>query len=48
MLEVYDPSRSPVSYDDMYLPFLGAMFGWDVPFEPARRSRRATVLVMIS
>ena len=31
----YDPSRSPVSYDVMYLPFpyipYGAMFGWDVP-----------------
>ena len=34
LLEDYDPSRSPVSYDVMYLPFLfiyGAMFGWDVP-----------------
>ena len=34
MLEDYDPSRSPVSYDVMYLPFpyiYGAMFGWDVP-----------------
>ena len=34
VLEDYDPSRSPVSYDVMYLPFpfiYGAMFGWDVP-----------------
>ena len=34
LLEDYDPSRSPVSYDVMYLPFpyiYGAMFGWDVP-----------------
>ena len=33
-MEDYDPSRSPVSYDVMYLPFpyiYGAMFGWDVP-----------------
>ena len=34
LLEDYDPSCSPVSYDVMYLPFLyiyGVMFGWDVP-----------------
>ena len=34
MLEDYDPSHSPVSYDFMYLPFpyiYGVMFGWDVP-----------------
>ena len=34
LLEDYDPSRSPVAYDVMYLPspyIYGAMFGWDVP-----------------
>ena len=36
VLEDYDPSCSPVSYDVMYLPFpyiYGAMFGWDVPLQ---------------
>ena len=33
VLEDYEPSWSPVSYDVMYLSFLYMvpMFGWDVP-----------------
>ena len=39
VLEDYDPPRSPVAYDVMYLPspyIYGAMFGWDVPLRPLR------------
>ena len=51
VLEDYDPSRSPISHDVMYLPFLVYMvrcFGWNVPLwvDPLPPSRHVPFLHM--